>query len=163
MDVFPLIFAATTQSEINWLPLFVDLGTIAAGFAAAATLGIDIYTRTLGRKPLLTAFVDSTKDNNNLLFFLTIQNLGYIPAVLINIKTEPDWSNFDGVTYATPLTFFQGHILQPNQSIKIPMDTSVLIDTIHAYHENTPSPNTPYTFNVTLTYKSQTRFHFTHS
>lgn len=154
MNPLPLIIA-TTQTTHHWLSVVADWGTVFAGIAAAVALGIDIYNRTLGKKPHLTPYIDGIKKDDTAHFYLAIQNIGTAPAILSEITTQPEWSKFDGIIHTSTLKLVAGHILQPDQTLKIPLDTSTLIQTLHDYHAN--EPKEPFMLHISLTYRHQTR------
>lgn len=141
----------TTLAAISIPQWLTDLGTIGAGFAATAVLGVDIYTRLCGAKPNPIAFIDATKINDDICFYLVIKNIGNAPAYLDALETAPDWTTLSSVSGVNPLLLAKDHLLFPHQSLTLPMNLSTIENLLENFYSNEKNLKSPYYIEVNLT------------
>lgn len=139
------------------LDFWANIGTILAGFVATIVLLLDIYARIYTGKPDITIFVEATRRNETADFFLVIQNLGTAPAQLLWLDTSPNWSALDNAPYIHPLKLIHDHMLLPNQSLKIPIDTTKYQDLLRQHYQQSLTTYTSCIMTAHLLYQRNTR------
>lgn len=139
------------------LDFWANIGTILAGVVATIVLLLDICARIYTGKPDITIFVEATRKTETAEFFLVIQNLGTAPAQLLRLETSPNWSALDDAPYIRPLQLIHDHMLLPNQSLKIPIDTTKYQDLLRQHYRQSLTTDTSCIMTAHLLYRRNTR------
>ena len=143
---------ASAEANISGWEIASNLGTIAAGVAAAAALIGDIVVRLYSKQPSIAIYISTEGTEQNPSFALIIQNLGTAPAKIKSICTHPSWKEIGQDAYAYPLELARDHTLLPSQSLNIQIDAFSLSKLLAEFYKPSTCRKHAFQLLVNLTY-----------